>query len=118
MPIYEYRCQSCSQRVSVFFRTFSASTDATPTCSQCGSESLNRLISRPFIQKTWGRSLGMPDISMFDNADDNDPKQLQEYMLRVKEQMGVEGARLSDMDMLDSGEFPAEPPSHTLEDVL
>ena len=35
MPIYEYRCQDCRRRVSLFFRSFSDIEDE-PTCPRCG----------------------------------------------------------------------------------
>ncbi|MBI2867422.1 MAG: zinc ribbon domain-containing protein, partial [Chloroflexi bacterium] len=43
MPIYEYRCQDCRKRTSVFFRTVSAPVDAR--CQHCGSAAVERLIS-------------------------------------------------------------------------
>jgi putative FmdB family regulatory protein len=43
MPIYEYQCEDCQKRSTVFFPTFSAVKDAT--CEHCGSTHLRRLIS-------------------------------------------------------------------------
>ena len=47
MPIYEFRCNACGRRVSLFFR--SMSTDATGVCDRCGSPDLSRLVSRVAI---------------------------------------------------------------------
>jgi len=41
MPIYEYRCGSCGQRVEVWLRA----NDEQPHCSACGSAALEKLFS-------------------------------------------------------------------------
>ena len=46
MPIYEYHCQDCRRRVSVFFRTFSAASDEVARCPRCNGANLHRLVSR------------------------------------------------------------------------
>ncbi|MBI4338305.1 MAG: zinc ribbon domain-containing protein [Chloroflexi bacterium] len=43
MPFYDYRCQQCRAKTTVFTRSVSASVQ--PTCSQCGSTELQRLVS-------------------------------------------------------------------------
>lgn len=43
MPIYEFRCNGCGARVSLFFR--SMSSDATGVCDRCGSSDLQRRFS-------------------------------------------------------------------------
>lgn len=43
MPIYEFFCNNCQQKVSLFFR--SISTDITPTCPSCNSTQIIRIIS-------------------------------------------------------------------------
>ena len=42
MPIYEYRCNSCRRRVSLFVRGFA---ELRVSCPDCGSTELNRLFS-------------------------------------------------------------------------
>jgi putative FmdB family regulatory protein len=32
MPIYEYHCEDCRRKVSVFFRTMSEATTVAPQC--------------------------------------------------------------------------------------
>ncbi|MFC2037913.1 zinc ribbon domain-containing protein [Chloroflexota bacterium] len=44
MPIYEYRCRSCETTFEALVRG-----DGIVTCLHCGSSSLNRLISVPFV---------------------------------------------------------------------
>ena len=40
MPIYEYRCQSCAQVSSIFFKVASAATDVN--CEHCGDYGMER----------------------------------------------------------------------------
>ena len=44
MPIYEYRCSNCGERVEVLVRS---ETSAPPTCPNCGSTLLDKLLSVP-----------------------------------------------------------------------
>jgi len=44
MPIYEYRCRSCDATFEVLVRGSNA-----VTCPHCGSASLDKLISAPFV---------------------------------------------------------------------
>jgi putative FmdB family regulatory protein len=44
MPIYQYDCAGCERRVDVFFR--SVNTQARPTCPECGSRKLTRVMSQ------------------------------------------------------------------------
>ena len=41
MPIYEYHCNNCQQKVSVFRRDYSVSAN----CPSCGSSDITRLVS-------------------------------------------------------------------------
>ncbi|HAZ31538.1 MAG TPA: hypothetical protein DCY61_02385 [Dehalococcoidia bacterium] len=50
MPIYEFRCQDCRSKTSVFARSISSPVDAT--CSSCGSKELLRMVSSFGISKT------------------------------------------------------------------
>lgn len=45
MPIYEYRCQNCGERVEVWLR----SGGETPHCPNCGSLLLRKLFSAPYV---------------------------------------------------------------------
>lgn len=50
MPIYEFRCNACQQKASFFVRT--VSDPLSPTCPACGSDNLERCISRFAVHKT------------------------------------------------------------------
>jgi putative FmdB family regulatory protein len=45
MPIYEYRCETCGNRVEVLVR----SSGQTPRCPECGSLLADKLFSVPNI---------------------------------------------------------------------
>jgi putative FmdB family regulatory protein len=45
MPIYEYHCGTCDERVAVMVR----SSGTSPACPDCGSPLTNKLFSAPNI---------------------------------------------------------------------
>jgi putative FmdB family regulatory protein len=51
MPIYEYHCSTCDNRVEVLIR----SSSATPACPDCGSPLTNKLFSAPNILRSRSR---------------------------------------------------------------
>jgi len=51
MPIYEYRCATCGERVEVLVR----SQTATPSCPRCGSPLTDRLFSAPHVLNSESR---------------------------------------------------------------
>ena len=55
MPIYEYRCQTCRKKVSIFFRSYALVTD--PVCPECGSTNLERLFSRVVVRRGGGSDM-------------------------------------------------------------
>ena len=48
MPIYEYICDTCNKKVTVFLRA----ATAEPLCPVCGSSSLTRIISSFAVHKS------------------------------------------------------------------
>lgn len=45
MPMYEYWCATCGERVEVLIRSHAT----TPTCPKCGSPLTERLLSVPYV---------------------------------------------------------------------
>ena len=90
MPIYEYRCEACGRKNTVFRLSVSAAEAAQAglSCERCGSSDLRRIVS--------GFSLGRAapgegeELYQFDRMtaglDDNDPAQLS----RWAESLGAE----------------------------
>jgi putative FmdB family regulatory protein len=54
MPIYEYLCRNCGERVEVLVR----SDSGAPSCPQCGSPLLEKLFSAPNVISRWGQPSG------------------------------------------------------------
>ena len=107
MPIYEYRCADCKRRVSLLYQTFSAASAATPTCTNCGSLKLTRLVSRVYQLKSEDAQLDdLADPSSFGDLDENDPKSVARWARKLGQQMGEDlGDDWGDMvDKLEAGE--------------
>ena len=56
MPIYEYRCKNCGERVEVLVRS---GMNTPPLCPKCGSPLLEKLLSAPYIMKGERRPTGL-----------------------------------------------------------
>jgi putative FmdB family regulatory protein len=54
MPIYEYLCKNCGERVEVLIRSGSGA----PSCPQCDSPLLEKLFSAPNVISRWGQPSG------------------------------------------------------------
>ena len=54
MPIYEYLCGNCGERVEVLIR----SGGGEPSCPQCGSPLSEKLLSVPNVISRWGQPSG------------------------------------------------------------
>ncbi len=88
MPIYEYRCQACGKRTSVFVR--SMSTAAKAKCQHCGSLKLSRLISRVAVGRAAGGSFEGLDERMLADVDESDPRSMARFARRIRDEMGEE----------------------------
>jgi len=55
MPIYEFRCNGCQKKVSLFVKSIAGSL--SPECPHCGSQDLARLISSFAYHKAYQSSL-------------------------------------------------------------
>ena len=107
MPIYEYRCADCRRRVSLYYQTFSAAEGATPSCPNCGSANLSRLVSRVFQMKSEDAQLeDLSDPSSFGDLDENDPKSVARWARKLGQQMGEDlGEDWDEMvDRLEAGD--------------
>lgn len=89
MPIYEFLCNSCQNKTSLFVK--SISEPFSPACSACGSKDLTRLIS----SFTYRRSLksiheqsGEPDKPRADYY--QDPRNIGRWTEKRFKELGVE----------------------------
>ncbi|MFQ6102608.1 MAG: zinc ribbon domain-containing protein [Anaerolineae bacterium] len=111
MPIYEYRCQDCRRRVSIFWRTFSEAEEGTPACPRCGGTDLARLVSRVRIVRSEESHLDdLADSSSFPDFDESDPRSLGRWMRKMSAEMGEDlGPEFDEVvGRLEAGESPEE----------
>lgn len=117
MPIYEYRCDACRRRSSLYYQTFSAAERAEPRCEHCGSADVHRLVSRVAILKSEESRLDdLADDSSLADVDENDPRSIAKWARRMGEQLGDDaGDDFREMvDQLEAGDMPDDmsgPPS-------
>ena len=108
MPNYEYRCTDCGYLVRLFF-TYTEYDEARPSCGNCGSSNLQRLISRVALAKSEESRLDALDPdSMMAGLDENDPHSLGRYMRKMSQEMGEDlGDEFGEVvDRLERGESP------------
>jgi putative FmdB family regulatory protein len=108
MPVYEYRCGSCQQRVGIF-QTYAEYGKKKVACPNCGSKQLTRLISRVRIAKSEDSRLeAMSDPSSFGDLDENDPQSMAKFMKKMGSEMGEDlGPEFNEVvDRLEAGESP------------
>lgn len=88
MPIYEYRCEDCRRRQSIFFRSFAA-VEESPACPTCGGRHLRRLISRTAqVLSEDSRLEAMADSADLSGVDENDPKSVARWARKMGQQLG------------------------------
>lgn len=89
MPIYEYECAKCHRRTSVLTTRVSEKVD--PACRHCGSQELDRLMSRfAMVRSEDERMESLADPANFGDFDENDPKSVARAMRRLGKEMGDE----------------------------
>ena len=111
MPIYEYRCQGCRRRVSIFWRTFSQAKGGMPVCPRCGGTELTRLVSRVrVVRSEESRFDDLSDFSDLPDFDESDPRSLGRWMRRMGEEVGEDlGSEFEEVTgRLEAGESPEE----------
>ena len=111
MPIYEYRCYNCKQKVSIFFRSFSAVDQASARCPNCGSAEIKKLMPRIRVLRGEASASNGDDNfddSMLDGLDENDPKSLGRMMRRMADETGEDlGPEFGEViNRLEKGEDP------------
>jgi len=88
MPVYEFRCQNCQNRVGIQL-SYAEYGVKKVKCPICGSPKLNRLIGRVRIAKSEDRRMDdMSDPSFLGDMDENDPKSLARAMKKMGQEMG------------------------------
>ena len=88
MPMYEYRCAGCRRRSTVLVRSMSDAPQVS--CRHCGGGNMTRLISKFSFHRSWGESLNWAPDSGYPDPDHDDPKQMADWMRRMRTEMGDE----------------------------
>ncbi len=113
MPVYEYRCQTCQKRFSIFWRTISAAEGQMPTCPRCGSSDVRRMISRVRFVRSGSSLLEGDNFDDLSDFDENDPKSIGRMMRRMRDELGDEAGDIGPefdevVSRLEKGESPEE----------
>ncbi len=111
MPIYEYRCQKCRQRSSIFVRSFDQLKTFEPCCTHCGSDQLQRIISRVAVLRSEETRLDqLADPSSLSGLDENDPRSVARWMRKMSAETGEDlGDEFHEVvDRLESGQTPED----------
>ena len=88
MPVYEFRCQSCQNRVGLRL-SYAEYGVKKPVCPVCGGRELKRVIGRVRVAKSEDQRLdALSDPSAFGDLDENDPKSLARAMKKMGKEMG------------------------------
>jgi putative FmdB family regulatory protein len=106
MPIYEFKCADCGRLTSVFTRTVSAPVEAR--CESCGSEKLERTLSRFAYHKAEADILRDYGAEPKRLEDYKDPRQIGRWTERKFQEMGVDMPKEA-REMIDAareGDFP------------
>ena len=74
MPLYEYRCNGCGAKVSIFVK--SVSSEVSGSCNQCGSTDLNRLISRVAVIHAPVQNKDLSKQELLHGVDYGDPSSM------------------------------------------
>jgi putative FmdB family regulatory protein len=83
MPIYEFVCNACKTRTSVFVRTVFSEVNAK--CERCGGSDLRRLISKVLVKKSDGFGGSFDDLS---GLDENDPRAMAAFARQMQAETG------------------------------
>ena len=104
MPIYEYLCSDCRKRSTLLVLSLASSTP--PACKHCGSQSVDRLLSRFSSPKSEEARLeSLSDLDNLDGLDENDPESVSRFMKHMGDEMGedVEQDVEAMMDSTETG---------------
>src|SRR6266852_4342096 len=104
MPIYEYQCDACRKRTTLFIRCISNPEPAR--CQHCGSDRLTRLMSRIATPKSEeARMEALADPSSLGDLDESDPKSMARFMKKMAGEMGedFDEGMMADMEEAANG---------------
>jgi len=83
MPAYEFRCKSCGEEFTTFYKSYAAYDAATPTCPNCLSHELTRVIRRVSLQQPTRNYANMTSNEMLSVLESGDHKQVADMYNQV-----------------------------------
>ncbi|MDI6853578.1 MAG: zinc ribbon domain-containing protein [Deltaproteobacteria bacterium] len=87
MPIYEFRCRDC-RRISDFL-VLNLNEEFSPVCKRCGSQSMERVLSRVNVRLSEETRLErLADPSLWGGLDENDPKSMAKMLKKLGPELG------------------------------
>jgi putative FmdB family regulatory protein len=87
MPIYEYKCQKCHRRFSVFCKISERINH--PKCEFCSSEQTDLLVSRFKTVRSEEQIMeSFADPSSLSGLDENDPRSIAKWAKKMAKEMG------------------------------
>ena len=102
MPIYEYLCRECRKRSTLLI--LNPANPTPPACKQCGSRSVDRLLSRFSAPKSeTDRLASLSDPDSLDGLDEQDPESISRFMKQMGDELGEDTGKEVEA-MLDSAE--------------
>jgi putative FmdB family regulatory protein len=110
MPMYDYRCQECGKRSSVY-QSYQEYGREEVKCPHCGSQNLERLIQRVRVARSEESRLdALGDASDWGDLDESDPRAMAQMMRKMSSELGEEMPPEFDevVDRLEAGESPDE----------
>lgn len=112
MPVYEYRCNVCGRKASLFYKSYkdydAANAAHSHTCPHCGSHELTRLISRVAIQKPGRDYANMSSQEMLSVMEGGDSRELGTMMHQLGQDQTVNDPAFGEVtERLMKGEDPA-----------
>ena len=104
MPVYEFSCNACGAKVSIFRRSMSA--EATGACDRCGSSDLRRLVSSFAVLRAPFDPTKLNKQEMLDGVDYANPASMAQLFRRMGETFQDERNDYMDdiIGRLDAGE--------------
>ena len=105
MPLYEYQCNNCHRRVTIFVRDLSGSSIS---CPNCGSTELNRLFSSFSIGKSNTAIYEdiLSDNQLVTGLEHNDPRALAEWNKRMSQGEKTSPEYEEMLYKMEAGEMP------------
>ena len=108
MPLYEYWCSQCKRKVMLYSPTFS---QTSPSCPQCGNDSLRRLFSTFSVRSKTYKDVYediLSDAQLTRGMLADDPKALAEWNRRMSQGEEVAPEYEETIERMEKGEMPAE----------